>query len=176
MSLDTQPYINASLPDLAATEDVRLSRFDSDVAWEIGVVAKRLAKEYGFSKAILIDVTTADGTTFFHSPSKPTTVKDNDIWVQRKQKTVFRFGFSSFYMGTKLKTKSLASQSRLTVEDAFFISSIEYAVHGGSIPIRLENFDGVIAALTVSGLDQVEDHAFAIEVLKKVAKDLQSSL
>lgn len=156
-----------TLEEVLREEYVQLSRFDSDVAWKIGILAKQKALDKKLGKPILIDVTTADGTTYFHSPSMPNTTKDNDIWVERKRKTVFRFGYSSFYMGKKLQMKGSKS-----LEEAFYISSIEYAAHGGSIPIRIKNFDGVVAALTISGLKQEEDHAFALEVLKEIANSL----
>lgn len=167
MQLNCQSILNKSLEELEESERIILPYFDSDVAWKIGILAKELAAKFEFNKPILIDVTTANGTTFFHSPSKKTTVLDNAFWVERKRKTVFRFGYSSFYMGEKFKTKNTS-----TLEEAFYISSLEYATHGGSIPIRIAGYDGVIAALTISGLKQEEDHAFALEVLKEVASSL----
>ena len=59
-----------------------------------------------------------------------------------------------------------------SLEEANFISSIDYATHGGSIPLRLINFDGIIGALTISGLAQEEDHLFAIEVVKQFLETL----
>lgn len=169
MSINTNEFPpGLSLEDVASKENIQLSKFDSDIAWKIGTLAKQRAIDYRLSRPILIDITTTDGTTYFHSPSRPSTVKDNDIWVERKRRTVFRFGFSSYYMGQKLKLKDTKN-----LEEAFYISSIDYAVHGGSVPIRLKNFDGVVAALTISGLKQEEDHAFALQILEEVSKSVE---
>ena len=43
----------------------------------------------------------------------------------------------------------------------------EYAFHGGSVPIFLEN-SCLIGAVTISGLDQVSDHRIASELLRKL--------
>ena len=52
------------------------------------------------------------------------------------------------------------------------ISSMEYASHGGSVPIKIDGFDNLIGALTVSGLPQGQDHLLATTALKKF-RDLQ---
>lgn len=44
------------------------------------------------------------------------------------------------------------------------LPTVDYASHGGSFPIRVQNA-GVIAAVTVSGLPQRADHEFVVEAL-----------
>jgi uncharacterized protein (UPF0303 family) len=41
-----------------------------------------------------------------------------------------------------------------------------FAAHGGGIPIAIKG-TGVVGALIVSGLPQVDDHNFAIDILKR---------
>lgn len=162
MKLDTAKYMEAFLGELEQFESILLQRFDSEVAWEIGCAAKSAAA--GLSKPILIDITDSLGRVLFHSPSKQGTIPDNESWIERKKRTVFRFGKSSFYMGRKLEAKEAPS-----IEKAFYVSSDEYAVHGGAVPIRIQGFDGVVAVLSISGLKQEEDHALALDVLHSFA-------
>lgn len=163
---------NLDLNQLLALEgdNIKLPHFDSSVAWQIGNLAMQKSTKY--ANAILIDVSLANGQVLFHSPSKPGTVLDNDHWVNRKKKSVFRFGFSSFYMGRKLAEKQKKQTETLAVEDAFFVDNLEYATHGGSLPIRIAGFDGVLATLTISGLAQEEDHLLAIEILEEIKEKL----
>lgn len=146
--------------------------FNSDIAWQIGTLARELAQD--LPKPIMIDVTLANGQVLFHSPSKQGTMPDNDAWVNRKKKTVLRFGKSSFYMGRKLAKKEKDAGCSLGTEKAYFVSSLEYATHGGSVPIKAANFDGLYGALTISGLAQEEDHMFALKVLVETKRRLES--
>lgn len=157
--------------DLLEGDDIVLPYFNSDIAWEIGTLAREWAQE--ISKPIMIDVTLANDQIVFHSPSKQGTMYDNDAWVVRKKKTALRFGKSSFYVGRKLVGKEKAAGHALGTEKAYFIDSLEYATHGGSVPIRASNYDGLYGALTISGLAQEEDHLFAIKVLKEIKKRLE---
>lgn len=160
-----------SLEKLDALEGdaIVLPRFDSEIAWKIGTHARQLGQQ--LPKPILIDITFANGQVAFHAASRNGTILDNDHWVHRKQKTVFRFGKSSFYIGRKLAAK-VKADATTTLETAFFIDPLEYATHGGSVPIRMAGFDGVVAALTISGLAQEEDHLLALRVLQEVIKQL----
>lgn len=169
------PY-KLSLDELEALEgeNVTLPYFNTEVAWQIGAHAREVARTK-FSKPVLIDVTLSNGQVAFHSASKVGAVLDNDVWVERKKKTVLRFGKSSFYMGRKLASKQEASATPVTVESAFFVDGKDYATHGGSVPIRAKKFDGLFGTLTVSGLAQEEDHLFALEVLSAIKDELELS-
>ncbi len=94
---------------------------------------------------------------------------DNDIWVQRKTRTVLRFGVSSFFMGAKfsMDEKAFAEKYGLAPDEAS-----RYAIHGGAVPIRVQGVDGVVAVVVVSGLKQEEDHGVVVEVLGDFIKSL----
>lgn len=154
-------YEGTTLSELERLEAGVLPRFDTEIAFDIGNAARAAARNK-YTQPVLIDITLANGQVVYHSPSRVGTVLDNDVWVQRKKKTTLRFGRSSFYMGRKLAAKGPGA----TPETAMFVDSKEYATHGGSVPIRVEGFDGLVGALTVSGLAQDEDHLFALEVLE----------
>lgn len=170
--MSTDPYLwSLEQLDKLEGEEIKLPRFDTEVAWEIGALARELAQS--LAKPVVIDVTLANGQVVFHSPSKVGTGLDNEFWINRKKKTVLRFGKLSFYMGRKLASKEKAAGKELSLESTFFVDSLEYATHGGSVPIRASNFDGVYGALTVSGLAQEEDHLFALKVLQEIKSRLE---
>jgi uncharacterized protein (UPF0303 family) len=90
----------------------------------------------------------------------PGTAPDNGHWIKRKRNTVLRTGHSSLYMGR------LADIRGIPVFEDFALNRKNYALHGGSIPIRLQD-GGLIGAFTVSGLPHLQDHGLAVELLKK---------
>ncbi|SCU82903.1 LANO_0B07800g1_1 [Lachancea nothofagi CBS 11611] len=160
-----------SLEDLKAFESRScLPRFDYEIAFNLGCKLRQWGVEAFPSKAMVIDISLANGQCLFHTTTNSGTALDNDIWVARKKRTVIRFGCSSYFMGQKLKVKKIAK-----MEDAFYIDSKEYAVHGGSVPIHVEGVDSMVAILTVSGLKQEEDHVFAITGIKEFAQRLGQS-
>lgn len=147
-----------------------LSKFDGSIAFDLGCKVRQWAIEAFPEKSLVIDVSLPSGQCLFHATTASGTCLDNDIWIQRKKKTAFRFGCSSFFMGQKLRQKNAKS-----MEEAFYIDSKEYAVHGGAAPIILENSDTIVACLTVSGLKQEEDHLFAITCVIEYANRLLES-
>ncbi|SGZ52327.1 CIC11C00000002806 [Sungouiella intermedia] len=170
MSIKPYELSLEELDELEGTE-ITLPYFNTSVAWEIGLLARQLAQE--FNKPIVIDITLSSGQVVFHSPSKPGSGLDNDFWINRKKKTVLRFAKSSFFMGRKLAFKEKSAGVPLTLEATFFVDSSEYATHGGSVPIKADNFDGIYGAFTVSGLAQEEDHLFALKVLREIKAKLK---
>ena len=99
----------------------------------------------------------AYGKTLFHAALAGTHV-DNGYWVQRKRNTVLRFAHSSLFMGETCRSK------QTTLDGKYSLDLSEFSDSGGSFPIRLKD-GGVIGAVTVSGLPQVEDHAFIVKML-----------
>lgn len=150
-------------------DDLRLDRFNSDICWELGLIARNLSIERYPDKAVVIDISLASSQVLFHSITNDGTSLDNDQWIARKKRTVLRFGKSSFYIGQKLRVKGQP------MEEALFVSPIDYANHGGSVPIRAEGVDCVLGTLTISGLAQEEDHLLAIEVLTKMGEKLSKN-
>lgn len=159
---------NASLEGLEELEKkCFFSTFDHKVAFGLGCQTRSWAMELFPQKPVVIDISLPGGQCLFHATTASGTVLDNDIWIQRKKNTVFRFGHSSFYMGRKLSLKG-----DKTVEEAMYVSSKEYAVHGGAVPIKLESSDTTVACLTVSGLKQEVDHLLAVTAIVEYANRL----
>lgn len=159
-------YLEYTTDQLAPLEGeaIALSRFDTTTAWDIGCAVRSLVIEEFPEKPVVIDVTLANGQVVFHATSGPGVALDNDEWVRRKRNTVLRWGFSSFYMGAKVRSKGGDMQKALYVTEA------DYAAHGGCVPIRVKGSDVVLATLTISGLPQQDDHITALRVLGEFAK------
>jgi uncharacterized protein (UPF0303 family) len=101
------------------------------------------------------------------------TAPDNDVWVARKTKTVLRFGVSSYYMGVKFGSMSAGGMDEPAFAAKYGLSekeASEYAIHGGAVPIRIKDVEGIVAVVVVSGLKQEEDHAVVVEVLQECIK------
>lgn len=147
-----------------------LREFSTATAFELGLAARQRLMNKFPSKPVVVDVTLALGQVLFHGVTPVAGLSlDNDIWIARKVKTVLRFGCLSYFMGLKLKNKGKS------LEQANFCLEVDYATHGGAVPIRITSFDGVVAVLTISGLAQEDDHRIAIESLKALREQQESS-
>jgi len=145
---------------LLEEEELQFTNFNEETAWEIG---SNLVKHGIIGRLpITIDITRGDHQ-IFHA-SRPGTSVDNDEWIKRKVRLVYRFGHSSFYIGQLLKSKG----KRL--EDAYLISESLYAPHGGCFPIVVKG-TGVIGTITVSGLAQEDDHHLVVQAIREYLKD-----
>jgi uncharacterized protein (UPF0303 family) len=129
-------------------------QFDERTAWEIGSRLRAAAEKRG--AALVIDVTLGGYTVFFCA--LPGTSPNNANWVRRKRNTVLHFHRSSYGFGLQLE------QEKTDITGKFGLPLSDYAVHGGSFPIRVKG-TGVVGAITVSGLPQREDHKAVVEVL-----------
>jgi len=134
--------------------ELQLPHLDANLAWELGVRLRTMAKERALP--VVIDVRRF-GQPLFYSALEGTT-PDNAEWVRRKSNVVARFHSSSYAVGLKLKQKNetLTEQQGLPLAD--------YATHGGSFPLTVKGA-GVVGSVTVSGLPQRADHELAVEAL-----------
>jgi uncharacterized protein (UPF0303 family) len=140
---------------LQEEQELQFMKFNEDVAWELGNQLVELARNRNLP--VTVDITR--GThQLFHAALRGTS-PDNDEWVKRKVRLVYRFGHSSFYVGQTLKSKGKS------IEQAYLISETEFAPHGGCFPIIVKD-TGIVGTVTVSGLPQEEDHKLAVEALR----------
>src|SRR5829696_2447785 len=114
---------------LQEEHELQFTKFNEDTAWQIGSQLVEHAVKEGLP--VTIDITRG-GHQLFHASLRGTS-PDNDEWVRRKVRLVYRFGHSSFYMGQLLKSKG----KRL--EEAYLLSESDYAPHGGSFPIIVKD-------------------------------------
>lgn len=148
--------MNDLLKDLLREkEELQFTSFNEDTAWQIGswLVTRAIENDL----PITIDITKA-GHQLFHA-SRPGTSADNDEWVKRKVRLVYRMGHSSFYVGQRLK------QDGLTIEDKYLLPEHEYAPHGGCFPILVKG-TGLVGTITVSGLAQEDDHKLVVQAIR----------
>ncbi|MGO8719842.1 MAG: heme-degrading domain-containing protein [Acidobacteriaceae bacterium] len=147
--------ISDDLEKLALQEQALvLPRFDSEVAWRIGSTLRDLA--FRRNLGVAIDVRRF-GQPLFYCALEGSTPNNPD-WVRRKSNVVAQFFRSSYAMGLDLQ------QQKANLIEKYGLPFSEFAAHGGSFPIRVENA-GVVGAVTVSGLPQREDHELVVEAL-----------
>ena len=140
---------------LKEEQELQFTKFDEDVAWKLGSQLVETAR----SRKLPVTVDIMRGNhQLFHASLRGTS-PDNDEWVKRKVRLVYRFGHSSFYMGQLLKSKGKS------IEQAYLVSESEFAPHGGCFPIIVMN-TGMIGTVTVSGLPQEEDHKLVVESIR----------
>ena len=140
---------------LREEQDLQFTNFNEEMAWRLGSQLVEQAK----SQSLPITIDIMRGTHQLFHVSLPGTSPDNDEWVKRKVRLVYRFGHSSFYMGQLLKSKGK------TIEQSYLVSESEYAPHGGCFPIILKD-TGIVGTVTVSGLPQEADHKLVVEAIR----------
>jgi uncharacterized protein (UPF0303 family) len=140
---------------LQEEQELQFTKFNEDVAWKLGSQLVESAR----SRNLPVTVDITRGThQLFHAGLRGTS-PDNDEWVKRKVRLVYRFGHSSFYMGQMLKNKGK------TIEQSYLVSESEYAPHGGCFPIIVKG-TGMVGTITVSGLPQEEDHKLVVQSIR----------
>ena len=141
---------------LQEEQKLQFAKFNEEDAWKLGSQLVELAR----SRKLPVTIDITRGThQLFHAALRGTS-PDNDEWVKRKVRLVYRFGHSSFYVGQVLKSKGK------TLEQSYLVSESDYAPHGGCFPIIVKN-TGIVGTVTVSGLPQEEDHKLVVEAIRK---------
>jgi len=141
---------------LQEEQELQFSKFNEDTAWQIGSLL--VARSSSQSLPVTIDITRGSHQ-LFHASLRGTSA-DNDEWIKRKVRLVYRFGHSSFYMGQLLKSKGKR------IEEAFLVSESDYAPHGGCFPIIIKD-TGVVGTITISGLAQEDDHKLVVQAIRE---------
>jgi uncharacterized protein (UPF0303 family) len=144
-----------SLESLLAEEaSLRLPSFSNETAWRLGNLLVRRSRSEGLAVSVAI---VRGGQRLFWFAAEGTS-PDNDAWLERKMRTVLRFGHSSLYMGRKLDALGLSIQGKYDLDPA------DYSVSGGAFPLVVRG-TGLVGAVAVSGLAQEDDHAMVVEAL-----------
>jgi len=132
---------------------LRLPSLTNSDAVEIGEVATTLGSQR--KVPIAIQVRIGDWIVFHASlqGSKP----ENDWWINRKVAVVMSKQHSTMYERVSAEERGVDWHKENNLQNE------THAIHGGAVPlITNEGFKGI---LIISGLTQVEDHLFAVEVL-----------
>ena len=132
---------------------LKLPSLSNNDAIEIGQIAVTLGSQRQLP--IAIEVRISEWIVFHASleGSKP----ENDWWINRKVAVVMLNQHSTMFERVSAEERGVDWHKENGVTDE------THAIHGGALPlITEEGFKGI---LIVSGLPQVEDHLFAVEVL-----------
>ena len=132
---------------------LKLPSLTNSDAVEIGEIATTLGNQRKLP--IAIEVRSGDWIVFHASleGSKP----ENDWWINRKVAVVKLKQHSTMYERVSAEEHGVDWHKENNLQDE------THAIHGGALPlITNEGFKGI---LIISGLPQVEDHIFAVEVL-----------
>jgi uncharacterized protein (UPF0303 family) len=132
---------------------LKLPSLTNSDAVEIGEIATTLGKQKGLP--IAIDVRIGDWVVYHASleGSKP----EHDWWINRKVAVVMLKQHSTMHERVSAEERGVDWHKENNLQNE------THAIHGGALPlITNEGFKGV---LVISGLPQVEDHLFAVEVL-----------
>jgi len=145
---------------LGEEQELQFASFNEETAWKLG---SRMVEQCTMDGLpVTIDITLG-ARQLFHASLRGAST-DNDEWVKRKVRLVYRFGHSSFYIGQQLKSNGK------TIEETYLLSESEYAPHGGCFPVIVKG-TGMVGTITVSGLPQEEDHKLVVQSIRKYLAD-----
>lgn len=145
-----------SLDELAAQEaELRFDHFDHETALALGL---RLVEAARRDRLPVVVSIRRGGQVLFHA-GLPGSTPDNDAWVERKCRVVERFHRSS------LRMKVSHTDATVPLEHAYRLDRTRYAADGGAFPITVRGA-GVVGAVAVSGLPDVDDHALVVRELR----------
>lgn len=136
--------------------DLWFAKFTRDDAWRLGVQMREAA--LSLELPIVIGITIG-AQRVFHSALAGAS-PDNDAWLERKARSVIHFERSSLGVGEHFR-----SQGRNYETDSRLDPTL-VAANGGVFPIQITGV-GVVGTIGVSGLPQVDDHAFVVEQLRR---------
>ena len=136
-------------------QELQFVSFSEETAWKLGSQMVEQGMKDGLP--VTIDITFGQ-RQLFHASLRGASA-DNDEWVKRKVRLVYRLGHSSFYIGQSLKSKGK------TIEESSLLPESEYAPHGGCFPVIVKG-TGMVGTITVSGLPQEEDHKLVVQAIR----------
>ena len=144
--------------DTLQAQEARLvfARFDETTAFDLGQALVRLAQAGALP--VVIDIRTADRPLFY--AALPGSAPLNALWARRKSATCLMLQASSLLVGSRLRAKGDTLEKH-------GLASADYASSGGSFPLRVRGA-GVVGAVTVSGLTELEDHALVVAGLESL--------
>jgi uncharacterized protein (UPF0303 family) len=126
-------------------------------AWRLGTMLVGIAAERSLPVAVRITI----GDQIAFHVGMPGSSADNDDWLARKERTVRRFGISTFLLRTR---GDAAGRDYAELDRAV------YAVSGGCVPIRTAS-GAMLGTVGVSGLSQADDHALVLDAMAQFLKE-----
>lgn len=129
-------------------------QFTEETAITIG--SALYEKALSMRAPIVIDI--KSGTRRYYFAALAGSSPDNEDWARRKGNTVLRCHMSSLLVGLLQDRKGRVQwpDNGLPYED--------FITHGGGFPVTVKSV-GVVAAISISGLPSMEDHALVTSTL-----------
>jgi len=135
-------------------QELVFDEFTHTTAWELGSLITAIAQRAGH--AVGIDIR-RPGLVLFRA-ALPGITADQNEWIARKAAVVLRMEASSALVEARFTGYGIDPASGGWLGP-------DYAVTGGSFPIRVRGA-GVVAAATASGLSSREDHDLIVEGIR----------
>ena len=145
-----------TIEELEAQErDLVLQQADLGALYKLGHLMSTAAAE----RALPIVIQIRCGGRLVFVSALPGSTASNDDWATRKARVAQHFERSSLHvrLAHELDGQDVNTQNALSPE--------LFRAFGGAFPLRAHGV-GVIGTVVVSGLPQLDDHAFVIEQLK----------
>ena len=131
-----------------------LPALDVADAIEIG----EIAKSFGTQRSLPIAVEVRVGDWAVYHASLPGSTPENDWWIGRKARVVNLKKHSTMYERVSAEERGVDWHKENNLLDE------THAIHGGGLPLITKD-EGLVGALLISGLPQVDDHLLGVEVL-----------
>jgi uncharacterized protein (UPF0303 family) len=152
--MSLEPELLADVSELEAQlVELRFGSLSHEDALALGMDLATRAEERNWPLAVSVFL----GDQHVFRYACPGTTAENDDWIERKRKTVYRFQEPSFLVGQRLIAQGKEFHSETGLDQS-------YAAHGGGFPLFVgEKFVGAVIA---SGVPQQDDHAIVVEALR----------
>lgn len=148
---DTEKLLAAVI---AEEEELRFDRFSYDCALAVGQAVLERARSRRQAVAVSVML---GRQRVFHGALAGTRI-ENELWLERKIRTVESYGQSSYRVGLSFRQRGADFRSSSWHEPN------DYAAFGGGFPLRVGEL--LVGAVAVSGLPEAEDHALVVEGLR----------
>lgn len=139
----------------AEVDGLARDSFTLDEAVALGLRAVDVAR----SRALPIVIEVRHGSRVALHAALPGSFPDSIAWIRRKGNVVERWQRSTLEMRLR------AEEDGTTFHEAWGVSEAEFAAHGGGVPVIVRSV-GMAGMLLISGLPQLDDHDFAVDVLR----------
>lgn len=163
----TLPHPDA-FPTLEEVEDQerRLVLPRADLA-SLHALGRRMA-DAALERRLTVLIQVRAGRRLVFVAALPGSTRSNDHWAGRKARLAARFERSSMRVRLENPPDGEAVHERQA------LPRDRFAAHGGAFPLRTVGGE-FIGTVVVSGLPQVQDHAFVVEMLEAHLASLASA-
>ncbi len=118
-----------------------------------------LMSEAALARNLPILIQIRSGGRLVYVAALPGSTASNDEWAMRKARVAQHFEQSSLHVRLRHERDGEDVNTRHALSRELFLAN------GGAFPLRVHGV-GVIGTVVVSGLPQVDDHAFVVEQLR----------